>query len=285
MTANNTYIAYQLRISSPIRLPGLQQTNGNPDVTIEYGRLDSGVETGPVSDEMRLSYDGIGVFEIRNGRHVVIDPGKEISDTTLQPYLLGPIMGVILYQRGYLVLHASAVSMNDTAVAFLGPSGAGKSTIVAACQVNGHDILSDDITAVEIVEGEPMVIPGMPLLKLTPEFVDSVDLEYECLSAGLENKVLYRTPRDVPQSPYPLKQLYVITDGGLQSTKLSPGGTIQALVGNTYTQSLLDKTSIGNHFRQCTCVADATEVRHLSRPRDIGLLSETVKQIEQEVSQ
>lgn len=280
---NTTYLAYTLRISSPIHLPGLQETAGEPDVTIEYGRLDSDADSGPVREEIHLSYDAVGTFEIHAGRRVVLDPVEAISDAALQPYVLGPILGAVLYQRGYLVLHASSVSIRNTAVGFLGPSGAGKSTLAAACHVRGHDVLSDDITAVEIVDEMPMVLPGMPLLKLTPDVAALFDSGETCLSAGPEDKDLYRIPSGVPQSTRLLDRLYVITDGELQSTNMSPGETVQALVGHTYTQSLLDETSIGTHFRQCTRVADTTDVRWLSRPNDLEVLSDTVHQIEQEV--
>lgn len=282
-TRNNTYVAYTFRISSPIQLPGLERTNGDPDVTVEYGRIDSGADTGSVGGEIRLSYDDVGTFEIRDGRRVVIDPVADISDTALRPYLIGPVMGALLYQRGYLVLHASAVSIRGTAVAFLGPSGAGKSTLAAACQVRGHAVLNDDITAVELVDEKPVVVPGLPFLKLTPELAEVFDIGQEHLTVGRGNKELYRTPTGVPRSTRPLKRLYVIADGDLRSEKMSPGEAVQALVGHTYTQTLLDNTSIGNHFRQCTGVADFAEVRRLSRPRDLDLLPGTVQQIEQEV--
>lgn len=284
MTAeNHTYVAYTFRVSSPIQLPGLRRTDGDPDVTVEYGRVDSGVDDGSASDEIRLSYDGIGTFEIRDGRRVVIDPVEEIGDAALWPYLIGPIMGAVLHQRGYLVLHASSVSIRDTAVAFLGSSGAGKSTIAAACRARGHEVLSDDVTAVEIADERPIVVPGLPLLKLAPGFTDTFDLEYERLSEGPGNKELCRIPGGVPRSTRPLERLYVVTDGDLRSTELSPGETVRALVGHTYTQSLLDETSIGDHFRQCTRVADTAEVHRLARPPDLDSLPDTVDRIEREV--
>lgn len=276
-------MAYTFRISSPIQLPELERTNGDPDVTVEYGCIDFGAATGSVGDEIRLSYDDLGTFEIRDGRRVVIDPVAETSDAALRPYLIGPVMGALLYQRGYLVLHASAVSIRGTAVAFLGSSGAGKSTLAAACQVRGHSVLNDDITAVKFADGKPVVVPGLPFLKLTPELAEAFDIGQESHSVGRGNKEVYRTQTGVPQSPRPLKRLYIITDGDLQSEKMSPGEAVQALVGHTYTQSLLDNTSIGNHFRQCTRVADSAEICRLSRPRNLELLPDTVQQIEQEV--
>jgi hypothetical protein len=284
MTAtSSTYRAYGLRISSPIRLPGLERTDGNPDVSVEYGRIDSTEDAGSPTDEIRLSYDGVGRFAIRDGRRVVVDPVEDVADAALLPYLLGPVLGAVLYQRGYLVLHASSVSIRGAAVAFLGPSGAGKSTIAAACRARGHALLSDDITAIEIADGEPMVVPGVPLLKLAPELPLRLDLDWDRLSAVSQGKELYRVPGGVPRSRRPLDRLYVLAEGDLRSAAMSPGERIQALVGHTYTQSLLDEASIGDHFRQCARVAETAAVRRLSRPRDLDSLPATVRRIEEAV--
>ena len=50
-------------------------------------------------------------------------------------YLVGPVMGMVLYFRGITCLHASAVSVGLRAVVLLGAPGAGKSTTAAAFEV------------------------------------------------------------------------------------------------------------------------------------------------------
>lgn len=283
-STGHTYLAYGLRISTPVQLPGLEQTSGEPDVTIEYACLDGETDNGSVSDDIELSYDDIGVFRIVDGRHVAIDPADGLTDAELYPYLIGPILGAILYQRGYLVLHASAVSIGDTAVLFLGASGAGKSTLAAACRARDHQLLSDDITAVTFVDGTPAVLPGLPYLKLTRDSSASLNFGREYAFAAPGEKAVYVVPGDAPKSPQPLGHLYLIEDGDLGSEQMSPGETIQALVGHTYVQSLLEGATLEEHFRQCTDVAEATETRQLSRPRQLDLLADAVQRVEQEVS-
>jgi hypothetical protein len=58
--------------------------------------------------------------------------------------------------RQGLLLHASGVVRRGAAYVFPGPSGAGKTTIVR--QSMGAAVLSDDITGVQLVDGEPQVI-------------------------------------------------------------------------------------------------------------------------------
>ena len=47
-------------------------------------------------------------------------------------YLLGPVLGLLLRFRGVTCLHASAVAIGDSVIAFVGAEGAGKSTTAAA---------------------------------------------------------------------------------------------------------------------------------------------------------
>lgn len=275
------YTAYGLRISSPIRLPGLRRANGNPDVTIIYGCLDA--EASDRRDSFRVVYDGIGTFEITNGRRVVVDPEGEGSDAALQPYLLGPVLGAVLHQRGHLVLHASSVSINGAAVVFVGPSGAGKSTTAAACVARGHDLLCDDITAVEFTDGTPAVVPGFPALKLTPELAETFGIGREGCAPAAGEKKLFRVSSGVPDRRRPLNVMFVLADGELHIEEMSPSDSLQALIGHTYTQSLLDEDSIRLHFRQCTSLAESIAVTRLSLPRDLDVLSDAVARIEDEI--
>ena len=47
-------------------------------------------------------------------------------------------MGIVLYQRNLLVLHASAVNIAGGAVVFLGVSGEGKSSTAATFVTHGY---------------------------------------------------------------------------------------------------------------------------------------------------
>jgi hypothetical protein len=75
--------------------------------------------------------NGSGTLQVSHGRSIVVD-ADNADDRTAALWVLGPAMGVLLQQRGVLVLHASAVTMDGGVVAFLGHSGWGKSTMAAA---------------------------------------------------------------------------------------------------------------------------------------------------------
>ncbi len=92
----------------------------------------SGSLTHEADDEVHLHWHSVATFLVREGRLVTVDPAPGIDQGTLRIFLLGPVLAALLRQRGYLVLHASAVAYSGGAAAFLGLSGRGKSTLAAA---------------------------------------------------------------------------------------------------------------------------------------------------------
>ena len=63
-------------------------------------------------------------------------------------YLLGPVLAFVLRLRGVVTTHASSVSVDGKAVAFIGPQGAGKSTTAAALLARGCNVLTDDVVPI-----------------------------------------------------------------------------------------------------------------------------------------
>ena len=80
---------------------------------------------------VRFRWPGVGACEVRDGREIAVDPAPGVDADLLSTYLLGPALGVLLHQRGGLVLHASAVTVGGGCVAFLADAGWGKSTLAA----------------------------------------------------------------------------------------------------------------------------------------------------------
>jgi hypothetical protein len=114
--------------------------------------------------DLRLMVEGIGRFRITNGERIGwqrADAG--VSDQDIRTFLLGSAVGALLIQRGMLVLHGNALEKDGQAIVCLGHSGAGKSTLAYALMQQGWRLLADDLVA---VNGEGMVLPGIPRIKL-----------------------------------------------------------------------------------------------------------------------
>jgi hypothetical protein len=82
-------------------------------------------------------------------RLVTVHPSPT-RDRSLIPVLLGGnVIAFLLAMSGQCVLHASAIEVDGTAIAFAGSTGSGKSTIAVLLCSAGADLVSDDLLRVE----------------------------------------------------------------------------------------------------------------------------------------
>jgi hypothetical protein len=154
-----TYRVAGLSVSSEIPLRGLATASPDlgADVIIRGGpvaaTLQSPAVVGPnwqiAGDRFLLRIPGIARFLLNSGREIVVDAadGTPIEETAV--FVAGAALGILLHQRGRVVLHASAVEVSGAAVLFCGPAGAGKSTLAAALAQRGYRPLGDDLCVVE----------------------------------------------------------------------------------------------------------------------------------------
>lgn len=177
---------------------------------------------------------------------------------------------MLLHQRGRLVLHASAVAMNGGGALFLGASGWGKSTLLAALAARGHSPVADDVAAVDADAAHPVLLPGIPQLKLLPEtvsFLGSDAARWARVHSRSEKRV-QRLPKGDSQSTFPVRRIYVLAgadDGAPAVVPLSRREAVIELVRHTYTAQLLPiMGDSARHFRQCARVAEQVPARERS---------------------
>lgn len=293
------YTAYQLGINSALPLPELKVSAGAAtDVIIRAGKLQLAIpkEVSPegffslTSDCAYLHWDALGTFLVRDGKEIVIDSNPGVDEKLIRLPLLGIVLGVLLHQRGRLVLHASAVAINDEAVVFIGNRRRGKSTMAATLYARGHDLMADDVVALEFSnEGRVLVLPGYPQLKLCPEAVnpalgdDPDDLPE--LADGFEKRCRKVSDR-FSQRPLPLKCVYVLSRGSEPDLKLlDPQAAIVEIIRNTYVarfgKQLLQGANASAHLRQCTRLISQVPVCRLERPDAVSLLPKVAQLVEE----
>ncbi|MBW4509598.1 MAG: serine kinase [Scytonematopsis contorta HA4267-MV1] len=291
------YSAYGLRINSVLHLPELLVSNhAEADVVIRYGKL----EQSPLKDKSiihsyQLTNDGmylflreVGTFLVRNGNEIIIEPEPNTDESKIRLLLLGAALGTLLHQRGYLTLHASAVAINGSAVAFIGDKGWGKSTIAANLHARGHNLIADDVVAVDLHSEESAVIlPGFPQLKLWPDAVTTLGNNPEqlpLLVPGIEKRD-FRPNQGFMQSSRPLKQIYVLGRGeALEIKPLQLQEVFTYLIRNSYMTRFGDellKVDRAAYFRQLTQLTKLVSIYELVRPKELSLLGETVRFVEE----
>src|SRR5262245_9408047 len=122
----HNYHAYNLGISSAIPLPELQASaEVAADVTIRIGEIGWSPPQSTGSAELcfvmargeaYFYWEQLGKFRVSGGHEIVIDPLPGVEERLLRLPLLGTVIAVLLHQRGWLVLHASAISIDGEAV-------------------------------------------------------------------------------------------------------------------------------------------------------------------------
>jgi hypothetical protein len=252
------YFISGLRVSSELDLPGAiadASQAKNPAVFIRRSRvpasLGDATATGPTwemaGESFLLRVPRLARFLITAGRQIEVDvdPGTEERDAA--GFILGTAFGILLHQRGALVLHGAAVAKGDRAIAICGASGSGKSTLDAALCCEDCSFAADDICVIALDERRrPVVMPDGRQLKLWKESIDKLRLaarQGDAVRQGFEKYFIESL--DTSAAPPRLSAIYVLRDARPPLTegieRLSLPDAIRALEFEAYRPGLRAK--------------------------------------------
>jgi len=300
---SSTYSVFGLTLRSSGAIPGLISTPPNartPDIHLHLGLSPSTPVVDPPLAEsliyesaytdasgapalriwrdgqtglLHLAYfDGMQFWMDQNGTEVWVLWPVQSSLEDAATYLLGPILGLLLRFRGITCLHASAVIIGDSCVAFVGSEGAGKSTTAAAFARSGCAVVSDDVVALIERQNDFWVAPAYPHLCLWP---DSVEILYGSsdalprLSPNWEKRrlALGGTGEQFEEVGRPLRAIYVLEDHRSEPGPYVESMPVQAaffsLVANSYATNILDSKMRANEFKALSKLVSQVPVRKL----------------------
>ncbi len=236
----------------------------------------------------------LGVMRIHDGRQITLHPVPHAQRSLIHQAVQSAGLGLILHQRNMLTLHASAVAIDDVAVAFVGYKGAGKSTTAAALYGQGHALVTDDLLVLEPNEsGEMIAYPGIPQLRLWPEAVTaSLDEDPERLPKNSEASVkrLRDTPQQFARVPLPLKRIYVLDfhedeTAGISISPMVPRDACIEMIRHAYALHYLgNEGASATHLQQSGLLSQRVAIRKLLRPRALDALPALVAAIRADVA-
>jgi hypothetical protein len=245
--------------------------NGRP--TLSLARQDDG---------LLLRFPNLADFSINNdGNRIGVWPAPGTDDETLRHLLLDQVLPRLLAHQGRLVLHAGAVRVDDTAIAFLGATGCGKSTLTASFRTTGYSLLSDDGLVLNPIEEEVKALPTYPSLRLWPESVAGVYSEPPTLAPMAQYSTKQRvvlTKDDFSGEPLPLAAIYVLAPvhetgaSTISLTRLPPRDACMAIVENSFQLDLTGTRRAAALLAKAAKVAKQVPAFRLSYPRDFALL-------------
>ncbi|MBN8825985.1 MULTISPECIES: serine kinase [unclassified Spirosoma] len=292
------YFTFGLTIQTAINFDGvLQPSNASADVTITEGAVPEkagqltrvqrrGVRAkfGRTADAIIINWDGIGKFRISDGNQIVYQ-NLGADEGTLRLFLLSEVFGVILYQRGLFLLHASAVDVNNQAIVFMGIPGAGKSTTATAFGKAGYTVLSDDLVAIQLIDNKAYVIPAFSQYKVWRQALNGLAIDASALSPSFEGaaKFLITQPLDTfPKEPVPLRQINIlfppnsrVNEGQISAIR----APVELLRHFPIPVQLLTKPYLPQHFQQSLRIAQSASIHFMKRTKDFQALEAYVAEL------
>ena len=267
----NYYKVHDLNIASEIPIPEFVPGGTGGDIVVRLGRRKplNGHKLGweDLTRQTGLLRTEHGSFSLDEGREVLVTPATSDREV-LRMYLLGGIMAALLYQRGLLPIHASAVSIGGEAALFVGEQGRGKSTLAASFYGRGHQVLADDVAAIAVRETGCTVTPAFPLVKLFP----AVGERLGCDSAShlflheLESKRGLPVEDRFCAQPTPLGGIFLLARGERPALHAVPPETSLLALLQHSCPTRLNLPGDEAHFLACAKVARETPVFRLERP-------------------
>ena len=292
------YWGFGLTIESEIEFPELLPFKfEKAEITIRLGKTPEQLNGDDVIEKVRvfispaeylLKVLNIANYYAANGTEIIIEPLPGADEKSVRLFMLSNAMAAILHQRNMIPLHASAIHHQDGVVLFCGRSGAGKSTTATALQKQGYKVFSDDVCVLKEIDGELMVLPSYPMMKLWEDSFAKVGMEM----AGEEDKIRPHLPKyarwyhaEFSIDPMPVKQIFII-DPSNQAAEISikKTGAIEAfqeLQKNTYRPvqtSTMKKRDI--HFMMVSRLAGSAPVAKVTRPQHGNSIEELTRYIQ-----
>lgn len=305
------YRIHGLRVESYRDLPALELDAGpqkpdieNPDPDLRVTKASSeasfakslghgngqlSVHTG--SGEVVLVWQGIGALRVRKGMEIQVVLTTPEFKEVMGYLIVGSGFGIALHQRQILSLHASAVHLQDSAVAFVGSKQMGKSTTAAAFAARGYPTVCDDVLAVRSKNDTFSVSPGERISKLWPSAVSVTRRSTSEPLPRLHSRTSKRVHKIKQPCPehLPLRRIYLLDyceDEGCDHRieEVKNADAYFALTANTYALQFLGNEGVGEwHAHSLAQLVQTVPVRRLRRTPDLDRIGEVVTCVEQDV--
>lgn len=268
------YIAYGLVTSSAIAFPNFKPVSAaSPDVVIRLGSVDHPPwqprSNAVVTDSGVFQFwNNLGTMLVRDGREIFIDPIPAIDERVLRLAILGHGFGLVLRQRGRLVLHASSVDIDGKAVAFVGNPGRGKSTFALALLEQGYKLGADDVTALVLNGRRASALPAVPQINVEPDAAEafSLDVQFlEYMEPTSNKRILPITDRFM-EGARPLTHIFELDYGdSFAVARLAPSEAFSMLLLHSY-RALFTVPEEAAHMSQLANLIKITPVFRITVP-------------------
>lgn len=292
------YTAYGLTIGSEITLSYLKEVEPTQvDITIRRGKIPTAppwqetklhraglqaefAQEGP--DQVWLNWPSLMQFMAIGGKELIVDT-MTTDEGLLSLFTMSEAFGLLLFQKGYFLLHGSAIQLNNKGIVFVGEPGAGKSTTVAAFANRGVGIMSDDMVCIRVnKDGKPSLIPAFPQIKIWEKSVEGLQIAKDDLDLVREgaNKFSWHESVSFEENAIPLEQIFVLTATKAGESTISEvpmsQRPIELLSYFPLPDALLHGEPLKDHFEKSVVIANTAPLHKMSRPANFAKLYDFV---------
>lgn len=215
---------------------------------------------------------GFGSYLITpDGQRVLLAP-EPIEPWRWQRLLTAQVLPIAALAQGLELFHASAVAVEGRVLAFTAGSGAGKTTLAARLMLAGATFVSDDVLAVEEVQGDLVAHPGPTLMNLSDSTAESLRAE-ERAELGTRLGGDEAGPRLLVRrkaASLPLRAIYILRRqagrrSGVRLSRLSPPSP-DLLLGAGFAAAIRPPARLLRRLNLCAQVAARTAVFVIEAP-------------------
>ena len=139
--------------------------------------------------ELLFEIKGIARYYVSDSTQVIIEP---LSDkwSEILIYFYSNCIAAILYQRGFIPIHASGVFVDSNSVLLISaPSGFGKSTTAIKLAELGYNVFSDDTVIIKVESMQCQATASYPMIRQWQNTIDNQTILNEVEKKELWNEI------------------------------------------------------------------------------------------------
>ena len=228
-----------------------------------------------------FSIPDVASFYVGNGNQICIAPDPKADEDSIRIFLLGPALGILLLQRGLLVLHGNAIKIGPYCMVCVGDSGLGKSTLAAGFMQRGYSVLSDDVVPINTsIEA----IPGFPRIKIWQDTADHFRINTQNLKYIRPNIPKFNLPLNAAfhPTPLPVRWIYSLHAKDEEKITLAPLNGMdcfQSIYNNLYNATFMQRFMAKEHLDICSKLTRKISMVRVTRPTKISSLDMLIDEL------
>ena len=247
---------------------------------------------GKILDTYYLRFPQLADFAIAPlEKTILCSPVGGVDKFTLRHLLLDQVIPRLLGHNGQLILHASAVRLNEEILLFLGKTGQGKSTLAMALHQHGCHHVTDDCVSLDFSENYVNCIGNYIGARLWPDSLTALSPQYLSVEKKTETgKTRLYFPFDHNDEPLslPVKAIFFLeilqedhSESYCSIVPVAGADKFMEMNKHCFPLDLTDQTSARSRFQNMSRLANSDTIffARLSYRKDYAVLPEICKTV------